>query len=232
MEENNYKIEETEIDLRELFMMLKRNILLISVITVVVLGLGILYTTQFVDPKYSADSSMIVQVSSEGSTEYNDYLLGQKLVDTYAEIAKSDLVLGTVKDNLNLSYSEQAIRNMMTVATVNDTAIVKVTIESTSSQEAMDIANEIALVIEGLSDSFTTLNNIDILDVAQLPVEPSSPNVRLNIAISLVLGVMAGVGVVFIKEMFDNTFKTAKDVERVLNMSVISVIPDYDVESI
>jgi capsular polysaccharide biosynthesis protein len=44
-------------------------------------------------------------------------------------------------------------------------------------------------------------------------------------AISVILGGIVAVGIVFIKEFFNNKFKTVEEVEKTLNMKVISAVP-------
>ncbi|MBC7669020.1 MAG: polysaccharide biosynthesis tyrosine autokinase [Gemmatimonadaceae bacterium] len=60
---------------------------------------------------------------------------------------------------------------------------------------------------------------------ASIPTEPSSPNVMLNVAISLVLGMAAGLAAVILAEMMDAGLATSEEVERKLGLPAIGSIP-------
>lgn len=66
---------------------------------------------------------------------------------------------------------------------------------------------------------------VEIIDVAEVPVNPVSPNLLLNIFLSIVLGVASGVALAFFIEYLDTSMRTVEDVERNLGVSVIGVIP-------
>jgi capsular exopolysaccharide synthesis family protein len=68
-------------------------------------------------------------------------------------------------------------------------------------------------------------NNIRILDRALVPEVPVMPRVPLNLLIGIVLGLVAGVVLAFFREMLDNTVKTQEDVEGLLGLTFLGVIP-------
>jgi capsular polysaccharide biosynthesis protein len=49
----------------------------------------------------------------------------------------------------------------------------------------------------------------------------------LNILIAFVAGLMASVGLVFLLEYLDNTVKSSEDIEKLLGIPVLGVIPNY-----
>jgi capsular exopolysaccharide synthesis family protein len=58
-----------------------------------------------------------------------------------------------------------------------------------------------------------------------MPNRPVSPNIVLNIFLSLILGLAAGIGLAYFIEYLDMSIKTVDDVERFLGLPVIGVIP-------
>ncbi len=70
--------------------------------------------------------------------------------------------------------------------------------------------------------------DVQVIDTAVLPLNPIKPRIKLNIAISGVLGIFLGVGTAFLLEFMDNTIKTKEDVERLLQLPVLGEIPDFD----
>jgi capsular exopolysaccharide synthesis family protein len=70
-------------------------------------------------------------------------------------------------------------------------------------------------------------SNIRIVDTAQVPKGPVKPRVALNLALGLILGAALGVGLALFQEYLDNTLKTADEVERLLRLPSLGLLPDY-----
>jgi len=66
---------------------------------------------------------------------------------------------------------------------------------------------------------------VRIIDPAEAPRRPVSPNLYLNILLSIIVGVAAGVGIAYFLEYLDTSMKTVDDVERYLQMPVLGIIP-------
>ena len=71
------------------------------------------------------------------------------------------------------------------------------------------------------------MNNVSILDRAQLPGGPISPSLPTNLILSLALGLVAAAGAVWLIEVLDDTFKTSEDLEERLGIPTLGVIPLY-----
>ena len=68
---------------------------------------------------------------------------------------------------------------------------------------------------------------VNVVDVANLPEGPSSPNTMKNTAIGFAAGLFIAAAAYTLVFILDDTIKTPDDVERVLGVSVLAVIP-YD----
>jgi capsular exopolysaccharide synthesis family protein len=68
-------------------------------------------------------------------------------------------------------------------------------------------------------------NNVRTLDVAKPPLAPISPNLPLNIGVSIVMGLVAGVGLAFLLDLVDNTVKSQDDVEIRVGVPFLGIIP-------
>lgn len=222
--------QEVEIDLVSLIKVLVRKWWLIAIVTAFGLVVAAAYAYVMLDDVYTAESSMIVQVTNSGDSDYTNLLTGQRLVDTYSEIAKSNRVLTELIDNLDLDYSTSQLRNMIAVNAVNDTLIIELNVELDDPVLAKDIANEVVSIVQQLSTEFEGLDNVEVLDTATTPVNPSGPNRLLYVAVGILLGGMIGVGIVLGIEYLDKDIKKAKDVEHFLGLRVLGTIPEYDMD--
>lgn len=71
-------------------------------------------------------------------------------------------------------------------------------------------------------------SGIRIIDRAEIPTAPFSPNKKLNILLALLVGILGGVGLAFFAEYIDRTIKTAEDVERIVALPFLGFIPNFD----
>lgn len=68
-------------------------------------------------------------------------------------------------------------------------------------------------------------NNVSIVDRAKLPLGPIKPRPTLNLALGLLLGLMAGVGLALLLEYLDDTIKSGEDIEQKLRLVQLGVVP-------
>jgi capsular polysaccharide biosynthesis protein len=185
------------------------------------------YAYLALDNEYTANASMMVLVSNEEQSNEQNFNFSSKLVKTYTELAKSNIVIDQVIDELSLTYSQESLRNKVSISGVQDTIIIKLSIVTNDPKLSMDIANQMVKVMQEVSSTYEGFDNIEILDEAQLPLQPSGPNRILYVVIGVILGGITGVGIIFIAEMMDKTIKTSKDIEQKLNLRVLATIPEY-----
>ncbi|MEO3135272.1 Wzz/FepE/Etk N-terminal domain-containing protein [Turicibacter sanguinis] len=221
---------EYEIDLSEIFGMLKKRWLMIFSLTVIaVIASGIISFFVLV-PKYEASTTMLVNYkqNQEVTMTYSDMQMSQKLVNTYSEIVKSRGIAEDVVKKLKLDVAPSEIQSMLTVSGVNDTEVIKIKVTNEDPVLAADIANTVSDVFKKEVKSMMKVDNVSTIDTAEVPVHPISPNKVMNIAIAGVLGVMISVGLVFVLEFLDRTYKTPADIERHLDLPIIGAIPDME----
>ena len=71
------------------------------------------------------------------------------------------------------------------------------------------------------------VSGIYVVDEAIVPTAPIKPRKLLNTAIAGILGSFVGVGIAFILEQMDTTFKTLEEVEQAVSAPILGVIPDF-----
>jgi capsular polysaccharide biosynthesis protein len=232
---NDYGYEESEgVSLQYLSKILWNNIKLILIITMWVIVIGVVYTFVVVTPKYTAQTSLTVQVDIEATqtNEQSAIIIANNLIGTYEEFIVSNKVLDSVIEDIpELSDTSLAtIRNSISVSTISQVLIIHISVVSESPELAQKLANTIVNnsieIANDENDPYVFLQNkLKVLDEAKLPEEPSSPNKMLNIVISALLGGIIAFAVVYVKEFFNNKYKTVEELENYLHIKVIAIVP-------
>jgi len=226
---------EEGITLSELLKIVWNNITLVALVTLWVTIFGFIYTFILVSPEYTSETSIMVQVDITGTTltEQNAISIAQNLIATYKEFVVSDTVLSSVVadiEGLSADYSLTALKNSISVSSSTSVLIIYIEVVNESPELAAEIANQLVensiLIADDDAIGYTLLQNkMKLLDPATVAVEPSAPNKPLNIVISFLIGVILALGIVFIKELFNNKFQSAVEMEKYLNINVIAAVP-------
>lgn len=77
---------------------------------------------------------------------------------------------------------------------------------------------------------FMSANNIRFVDRAEPDLEPVSPNMAQNVLLSILLGLLGGAAIAFLLEFLDNSIKSTEDLEQMLGMPLLGVVPVIDPE--
>lgn len=221
-----------ELDLKELLDLFLSKILQIILIVIIATGIGIIYTMGFVTPKYTSSTSLVLTTSeksseadSTNSISTTDITINSKLVSTYSEIVKSKKVLRKVISNLNIDISEDILRSSVSVNAVEDTELISISVTNENAVYAAKIANEIAKVFSETIPEIYNINNIYILDEAEVENGPSNIHHTKDVIIFAFIGVVVAVGYVLIANMLDTTIKSPEDIEKGFSLPVLVSIP-------
>lgn len=229
---------EEEIDLKEIFEIFWKKKVIIVLITIVFAIMGLGYTSYFVTPKYKSLTTLLLaqnnvqKIGNEiGSTTneitQTDITLNQTLVSTYSVLVKSKNVIGQVLENLNMrNMDEEEVRKNITVKAVEDTQVIEITYVNENPRIAYLITSELAKVFsEKVVVEIYNINNVYIVDEAELEDEPYNVNPIKDIALFAIGGFVLSCGFIFIFSLFDTTVKTQDDVEKKTGLSVLAQIP-------
>ena len=219
-----------EISLREYFFILRKRLWLVILLTIVSVVVSGIVSYYVLEPEYQTFTTLMVgkpkdYQNVDNKLEYNELLLNQKLVSTYGEIVKTRAVTDEVIEKLNLDMGYKEFKEKVNVNLVKDTEIIKLEVTDRNPELAAKIANETALVFMKNIKEIMMVENVQVIDEAQIPESPIKPRPKLNMAISGVLGFMIGIFLIFLLEYLDNTIKTPEDVERYLDLPIIGTIP-------
>ncbi|MCI8460809.1 MAG: hypothetical protein HFE81_05380 [Bacilli bacterium] len=220
-----------EINLRELFDYFKSKITWVIIAVILVIGIGNIATIIMRVPMYRSSTTIVlVSENNTGDSTYNssELQLNKNLVGTYSEIIKSRKVLNEVISNLGLSYSTVDLSENISVAAVENTEIIRITVADADNKQAAKIANEIASVFMTEIQKFYKLNNVSVIDKAENSLNPYNVNYIKDNLIYLIIGLALSSGVIFIMFYFDTTIKTSEEIENKLGLTVLGVVPKVE----
>ena len=219
-----------EIDLKQLFDILRTHITAI-VIAVFVAGMAtFLFTRFFVTPMYTASVSMYVTNNnnrSDSTISSGDLTASQGLVDTYIVVLNSETLLSNISEQIPYGYTTKELRDMISAEAINDTEAFKVSVKNADPKAAQTIANTIASTAPSEIKRVVKAGSVEVIDYATLPQTPDWP-VAKNSAIGALIGLMLSVLVIIIRAMFDNVIHTEEDLPEGFEIPVIGVIPGME----
>lgn len=226
-------MNEQEIDLIELSKKLVKHLPMIFLFAIVVGALSFVLSSFIITPKYDSNATMIVSNSTQNNdqnpqanVDYGQIQANKALISTYSEIVKSKGIADKVIKNLGLDMDYEEFFSKVSIEPVKDTQIISVKVVDTIPERAMDIANETANIFKGSIGDIMKVDNVQILDGATLPEEPSSPKIAKNTAIGLVLGFVLGMAVALFRELADSSVNSAEEVTEFFDIPVIGIVPD------
>ncbi len=228
-----------ELDLKELFNIFWSKKIPIILLVLIFAVLGFIYTMTMVTPMYTASTTLVLATSNrdnQGTTNTtnsittSDITLNSNLVSTYSVLVRSKDVLGQVISNLGIDISWEELRNNVTVSSVEDTEVLEISVTNLNPEYAADIANEIAKVFSDKVSEIYNINNVHIVDEAEVDNVPSNINHSKDVVIFAFIGAVIAVLYVLIANMLDTTIKTADDIEKQFKLPVLASIPMHGTE--
>ena len=222
-----------ELDLKELFNIFWSKKVYIILIVLIFIAIGVIYTVGFTTPKYTSSTTLLLAGSENSEETTNsitttDVTLNSKLVSTYSVLVRSKDVLSQVISNLGIDVSWENLRNNVSVSTVEDTEVIEISVSNENAQYSANIANEIAKVFSEKVSEIYNINNVHVVDEAEVESTPSNINHKRDIVIFAFIGLVVSVIYVLIANMLDTTVKTAEDIEKDFKLPVLASIPVYE----
>ena len=219
-----------EIDLKELFDFIKKKLGLLITITVGICLLGCVYGLFIQKPMYKSYTTIILggnETTNSQTITQSDITLNKNLVDTYAEIVKSRRVLEQVIDELNLEETYEKLSNKISVSAVNNTEIIKITVNDSDPVKAKNIANVTANFFSKEVVKLYNMNNVNVLDEANEADKPYNINVPKQVIIYFFIGLIIALSVLFIIFYFDRTIKSAEQVEQKIKLPILGSVEEF-----
>ena len=223
--------DKIEIDVLQLVKVLWKRKFLI-VLTALVAGLAAFaYSSFVIQPQYTSTTRIYVvnrnQADKPGLTN-QDLQAGSYLVKDYREIILSQDVLEKVVADQSLAMDAKTLGRKVSVTVPADTRIVSISVRDGKPEEASRIANALREVAAQKIISVTRVSDVTTLEEARPATSPSSPNIRRNTMMATIAGVGFVTVIVLLVELLDDRVKRPEDIEEVMHISLLGVIPNLE----
>lgn len=222
-------MEET-VSLDEIFQLLKKKLALI--ISMLILGtiISTVVTLFVITPKYSATTQLVVQTKGSDSNINTDKINSNLLlINTYKDLVKSKVVTEKTKDQLvkdgMTGISEDFLSHAISVEQNQNSQLFSIKAVTTDPIKSATIANTVSEVFQQEAVVMTDTDKVSIASKATPNNQPISPNKKVNIAIGAVLGLIVGVMLALLSELFNRTVKTEDYLSDKLGLPVLGIIP-------
>ena len=224
-------MQNDEIDLLQLFMMLKSHLLMILAVGLLTGLLSGLYTHFLIQPTYEATSNMLILTKETTLASIADLEIGVKLTGDYTELITSRTVLEKVIANLGLDVEYTNLRNNITITNPSSTRILKITVSQNDPLMAKKVADELANVSADFIADQMEVAPPKIYETSEVPIYKASPSLKKNVMMGVLAGMVLVCGILVVLELMDDSIQTEEDVQRYLEIPVLAVVPDKGIKA-
>ena len=223
--------DKIEIDVLQLVKVLWKRKFLIALVALLAGITAFAYSSFVIKPQYTSTTRIYVvnrnQADKPGLTN-QDLQAGAYLVKDYREIILSQDVLEKVVADQSLTIDAKTLGKKVSVTVPADTRIVSISVRDGKPEEASRIANALREVAAQKIISVTRVSDVTTLEEARPATSPSSPNIRRNTMIATIAGVGFVTIIVLLVELLDDRVKRPEDIEEVMHISLLGVIPNLE----
>ena len=217
-----------DIDIKRILEIILSKKLLIVLILLFSILFGYVYSYYYKKPEYKS-SVTILLVADENKTNkeltQTDLNINNGLISTYSSIAKSTNVVQKTIENLELNMSASSLQKKVEAKQIDSTQFLKISVTNANPELAKNIANELANVFTQQIKEIYNLQNISIVDEAEVEQNPCNVNHMKDIIMFAFAGLFLAMVSVVAIFMFDDTIKSEEDIEKNVKLKAIGTLP-------
>ena len=226
---NNQENQAVEIDVFATLKVLWKRKFSIILVALVFAIAAFGYSAFLAKKEYQSTSRIYVvsrQNQDNNALTNSDLQAGAYLVKDYREIILSQNVLSQAIEELKLDMTPAELSKKINVSVPTDTRILSITAKDGDPKEAARIVNGLRNVAAEKITSVTKVSDVTTLDEAEVPQSPSSPNIKRNVLLGFVAGAGLMVVLLVVVEVLDDRVKKPEDVEELMGLPLLGVVPD------
>ena len=231
LQERNEKSVNEEFSISNMISLLLPKWPLILISTILVGVLAFFYSVFLITPVYQAGGTLYISGDTDQviqDANLSDLMLSQELAKTYGQILSSNTFFKEVAAQSNTGYTYDQIQAMTTITNIEETGILYITVRNPQPAVAYKLTNMILKLAPAELERVVVRGTATIIDPAEMPESPSSPSIPKNTVVGAFLGFVLAVVFVFLADLFDNTVKTAEELEKTFEIPVLGMIPSIE----
>ncbi|MGG0275891.1 YveK family protein [Bacillus rhizoplanae] len=212
---------EKEINLKNLFAVIRRRLWIMVVLTLTITLVGAAYSIFLKTPLYASSARILIPANND-------------TMNTLKAMINEPVVMEKVAAELNINRSANALSGQISTESVQNSQIVRITVVDTNSELAAEIANTTAAVYKQEATSILNFNNVSILSEAtalknSVPININHTN---TIMIAFFVGLVLSIGFIFLLDSLDDRIKSERAIEKLLDIPTLGSISKMNKKNI
>ncbi len=218
--------QEFEINVLELLYVIRQKIWIVVASGIILCILAGMISYFMITPLYTSKSTLyVLRKTADSGTNLQDFQIGQQLTKDYMVLMKNREIVNKVIGNLGLDATYEELAGNVKISNPANTSILEITVDNPDPYLAKQLADEFAHVSDTQIKEMLASDAITKVLEGVVPKNPSSPNVKLNALIALLLGAFVSCSIIVVVHIMDDTVKSEEDVEKYLGISTLGLIP-------
>ena len=185
------------------------------------------YSSFFITPLYKANSTMLVDLrnSVHDDLSFEKVNVAEKYVSTLAYVMKTNTVLEPVIEELNLNETVSSLASKITVSTMSETLLIKVSIQHPNPKKAVEIIKAIGKTAPEIINQRITAGYITEIEAPSVSSSPVSPDITKNTLVGGAAGVFLAAAVIIALAVLNNRVMSVADLQNAVDLPLLGVIP-------
>ncbi len=219
--------EEIEINLGELFQLLKSQYKMIIISILVCVIISTVLTVFVISKKYESTARIYPKPEvTEGIVDYTQINANNLMVNNYVEMLKGNNIQSQVATSLDLDVKE--VSSAISITNETNTQIISITAKTKDPELSKKIVDELVSTFKKEAKETLNINNITTVDQAEIADSPVSPSLKINLLIGALLGAFMSIGYLFMKFMLDTHIHNKEEAEKYLDIPCLGSIPYFE----
>ncbi|WP_028265264.1 polysaccharide biosynthesis tyrosine autokinase [Arthrobacter sp. MA-N2] len=219
-------------DLRDYLVILRRNWITIVAATLagLLVGASVAILTK---PTYTADTQLFVAIQGSGSIQelQQGNTFSQARIQSYVKTVSTPVVLQPAIDSLGLNTTPERLQSQVRATADPNTVLINISVVDDSPSQAAAIAQAVAASLitavaklERPTSTAPSVVSLSIIRPATAPSVPSAPNTRTTMLMGLVIGLILGIGIAFVRSTLDNKVRGETELRRITDVAILGGI--------